>query len=83
MFACVSITPLGTPVLPLEKMMVASDDDGFLPPYRRRSSQSGIRRACSSARDLLRPGDAVAQILEEHHARQRVDAGLRRGTAST
>ena len=50
MLACEIITPFGTPVLPLEKMTVASDlDVRSRPPYARRSHATGASLASMSA----------------------------------
>ena len=93
MFACVIITPFGMPVLPLEKMTVASASDVSCPPQPaaqpRRRHQAGLQqRARSSTPRLISfrrssrntmPGSSGSEAFVEKRPRRHdcPDAGLR------
>ena len=85
MLACVSITPFGTPVLPLEKMIVASGADGrrTAAVTSRRSQRSAASAApASSADDLVaRRRSRLRRSSRKTMPGHLGEAGLRRGTA--
>ena len=87
MLPCVSITPLGSPVLPLEKMIVArssmlvpaeAEEPAFL-------DEAGQQQHASNAADALDVGDALAEVFEvdQLDARARIERHLVREAAST
>ena len=85
MLRWVSITPLGMPVLPLEKITVASD---VCASPRARTSRVEMADAGSTKRrhqrDDLRDGaELLHHVLEEHHAVHRLDGRPSRGTSAT
>ena len=77
MLRCVSITPLGTPVLPLEKITVASSCRSAGRQKSRSRSAAGSRRAAASIDAFCAADVDCEQIFEEDHAGHRRDAGLR------
>ena len=84
MLRCVSITPFGTPVLPLEKITVASvvavgrrDEE----PLEQRGGQQRARAASIAA--FARPTSNAKQIFEEHHAVASARCRPSRGRSAT
>ncbi len=71
-FQCDSMTPLGVPVLPLEKMTAAMSS-GFTRAARR---DAGRKRAANIARSLRAGVNCGLQVFEENQAGQLGQLGL-------